>query len=112
MDNQGVEITSVQLPAGSIVIKYANGATETLPNTHATYEMMHEKWIIPLPPFITDKYKIQMRDITLCCINHNEKCECAIKDFFTSPNEEQVMKFLKYMRSRHIILPEEKAKWT
>lgn len=111
MDNLGVEITSVQLPSGSIVIKYANGATETLPNTCATYEMMHEKWIIPLPPFITDKYKIQMRDITLCCINKNEKCECAIKDFFASPNEEKVMKFLNYMRNRHITLPEEKAKW-
>lgn len=111
MDNLGVEITSVQLPSGSIVVKYANGATETLPNTCATYEMMHEKWIIPLPPFITDKYKIQMRDITLCCINDNHKCECANMDFFSSPNEEKVMKFLNYMRNRHLTLPAEKAKW-
>ena len=112
MDNIGVEITSIQLPSGSIVVKYANGKTETLPNTCETFHRMHNTWLVPLPPFISDKFKTEMRDITLCTINNNEKCECCIKTFFSSPNEEKVMRFFKYMRNRPDIIPVDKSKWT
>lgn len=112
MENPGIEISSVDLSNGNITIKYANGASEILPNSHETHHKMHETWIKPNPPFISDKFKVEMKNLTLSCVNGDQKCCRATNDFFSSPNEEKVKSFLTYMRQRDSILPEQRAKWT
>ena len=112
MENAGVEIQTVELTSGNIVVKYVNGATESLPNTLDTYKSFHDKWLVNNPPFISDIYKTQMRDIILSSINDNQRCIASLKAFFESPNEESVKKFLTYMRNRDTILPAKRAAWT
>lgn len=112
MENPGIEISTVDLSNGNITVTYANGAIEVLPNTEQTRRDMHEHWIRQNPPFISDKFKIEMRNLALSCINGDEKCCCAAESFFSPPNEDKVMKFFTYMRKRESILPEERAKWT
>ena len=112
MDNQDVEIQSVEFSDNNIIIKYVNSAIETLPKDINTYKSFHEKWLIDNPPFISDIYKAQMRNIILASINNNSKCIDELNNFFQSPNEENVKKFFIYMRNRHITLPPQKAMWT
>ena len=112
MENDGVEIQSVQFASGNVVINYVNGANETLPVGIDTYKAFHEKWIVPNPPFISDSYKIQMRNIVLASINNNTKCIADLNKFFDTPNEETVKKFFTYMRNRTATLPAKKAAWT
>lgn len=112
MENPGVEITSVDLSDNQIKITYANDAIEILPTNHDTYQKFHETWLVPNPPFITDRFKIEMKDITLCTINHKQSCEDCLDKFFSPSNEAKVKDFLTYMRKRSDILPAERAKWT
>lgn len=112
MDNIGIEIESVEFPGEDIVVKYANGAVETLPNVCETYERIHQKWLIDCPPFISDKFKAEMRNIILCSIREDPECECGCKELFSSPNEEKAKKFLTYLRTRESLIAAEKLKWT
>ena len=59
-----------------------------------------------------DKFKLEMKNLTLACVNGDSKCCCAAETFFSSPNEEKVKTFFTYMRQRESILPEQRAKWT
>lgn len=111
MENIGTELQSVQLSGENIVITYVNGAVETLPNNVETYKLFYNKWLLSNPPFISDLYKVQMRNITLASINNNQKCIADLTKYFQSPNEAVVQKFFTYMRKRDIILPAKKAQW-
>lgn len=111
MDNEGIEIDSVEFTENDIIIKYQNNTIETLPRTIETYKAFHNKWLVENPPFISDIYKAQMRNIILSCINNNKNCIEELNQFFQSPNEETVKKFFTYMRNRHITLPPKKAIW-
>ena len=111
MEQQGIDIQSVELPEGSIIIKYVNDAIETLPNNEDTYRLFYETWLKENPPFISDINKVIMRNIILASINNNTKSIDELKQYFATPNEEQVQKFLTYMRKRVDILPEKKAIW-
>lgn len=112
MENDGLEIVSVQFESGNCVVNYVNGAIETLPVNIETYKAFREKWLVSNPPFISDSYKVQMRNITLASINNNPKCIADLDKFFASPNEETVKKFFIYMRNRDATLPAKKAVWT
>lgn len=112
MENPGIDIQSVQLASGNIVVAFVNGATESYPNTADTYKLFHDKWLKDNPPFISDRYKVQMRNIILASINNNTKCINDMKKYFETPNEETVKKFFTYMRNRDSILPAQKAAWT
>ena len=112
MENPGVAIQSVHFESGKIIVNYENGATETLPIDKTTYEAFNQKWLVNNPPFISDIYKTQMRNIILACINTNPRCVADLEKFFSSPNEENVKKFFTYMRNRDAILPAKKAVWT
>ena len=111
MENQGIEIQSVELASGNINVLFVNGATESYPNTLETYKLFHEKWLVNNPPFISDTHKIQMRNIILASINNNPKCISDLNKYFSSPNEEIVKKFLTYMRKRDDIIPIKKSIW-
>lgn len=111
MENKGVDIQSVQLGSENIVISYVNGATESHPNTLDTYKAFNEKWLKNNPPFISDIFKVQMRNIILSC-NGNFKCQAELQKYFQPGNEESVKKFFTYMRKRDDILPSKRASWS
>jgi hypothetical protein len=110
MEQENQTITSVSLQDGIISIVYDNGEVENLQRTKETFVAMHNKWLVSQPPFISDLYKVQMRNIILATINNNEKCICDLCTYFSEGNELEVVKFLTYMRKRD--LTEEKNKWT
>lgn len=112
MENKGIEISSIDLSNNEIKISYQNNAIETLPNNHSTYQLFYDSWIVSNPPFITDRFKIQIKDITMCCINHKQSCEDCLDNFFKPGNEKTVKEFLTYMRKRSEIIPLERVKWT
>ena len=109
MENKNQEIMSVNLENNLITIAYENGETEILPNTKETYVSMHKNWLVEQPPFISDIYKVQMRNIVLTAINNNEKCIQDLSAFFSPNNQEEVKNFLTYMRKRDLTV--EKQKW-
>ena len=111
MENIGIDIVNVTLDNDEIILKYANDAIETLPVNHTTFKTFREVWLKPNPPFISDKFKSQMKDITHTCVHNDDKCCDKLKQFFRSPNEAEVLKFFNYMRSRDSILPAQREKW-
>jgi hypothetical protein len=112
MENQDIDILSVEFNSENLIVNYINDTTETLPINIDTYKAFYEKWLVPNPPFISDIFKIQMRNITLASINNNQKCIADLNRYFSSPNEEVVKNFLTYMRNRENTLPFKKAQWT
>jgi hypothetical protein len=112
MENDGVEIESVLFELQNMIINYVNGANESLPIGLDTYKAFHQKWLIPNPPFISDSYKIPMRNIILAAINNNPKCIAELNKFFSPDNQDTVKKFFTYMRSRDATLPAKKVAWT
>lgn len=112
MEQLGINLKSVILNGETIVINYDNDTVETLNNNLDTYKVMHTTWLVPLPIFITDKFKIQMKNIILASTNTNQKAIDDLKKYFSSPNELEVVKFLTYMRKRAIVIPPQKEQWT
>ena len=112
MENKGVDIKNVELNDELIKVIYVNDAVEYLPKKHETYKKFNDFWLVNNPPFISDKYKMQMRDIILHVTCHNENCCKSLNIFFSSPNEDKVKHFFTYMRSRDTLLPPLRAKWT
>jgi hypothetical protein len=110
MENTSSSITALKIENENICITYDNGSTENIPIGRDSYVKMHDLWLVSQPPFISDLYKIQMRNIILATINNNEKCVSELNNFFSSGNETDVQKFFEYMRKRD--LTAEKAKWS
>ena len=104
------EIVSLKIENEVISIVYDNGNVENLPVNKETYVKMHDDWLVSQPPFISDLYKIQMRNIILATINDNQRCISDLNNFFSPGNDQEVRKFIEYMRKRD--LTAEKAKWT
>jgi len=109
MEHTDQTLVSVNIENQTINITYSNGESEILPVSRETYVKMHDKWLVDQPPFISDLYKIQMRNIILATINNNERCIEDLNFFFRDNNNDEVKKFLVYMRNRD--LTQEKQKW-
>jgi hypothetical protein len=92
-----------------LIITYDNNLTETLVKGKETYDKMYKEWLKEQPPFISDIYKQTMNNIILSAIHHNNKCITDLNGFFIADNKEEVLKFIKYMRTRD--LTQEKLKW-
>jgi hypothetical protein len=119
MDFRGQEVTDFAVNDANteMTVTYADGNVEKLVKGPDTYARMNKDWLVSpedggsgQPPFISDIFKVQMRDITLATINNDPKCLSNLDDFFTNANKSEVMRFLTYMRKRD--LTEEKSKWT
>lgn len=101
MEQVGIEISNVVIDeSNTIVISYVNNETERLPKTVETYKRLYADWLENDPPFISDIFKVQMRDIILASINNDEVCINELENFFTNSNIEEVKRFLVYMRER------------
>jgi hypothetical protein len=90
-------------------ITYDNNLTETLVKGKETYDKMYKEWLKEQPPFISDIYKQTMNNIILSSIHNNKKCIADLNGFFVVDNKDEVLKFIKYMRTRD--LTQEKLKW-
>ena len=111
MDQVGVDVQSVAISdTNMIVVIFANGIVETLAKDVTTYKKLYDEWLKDEPPFISDIYKVQMRDIILAAINNDADCIRDLDKFFTSENIDEVTAFIKYMRKRD--LTPAKAQWT
>ena len=109
MENLNNTITDVNISDTTIVIIYDNGNNEIIFKNKEGYGLMHKKWLVPQPPFISDVYKKQMRDIILYDIANNIQCFNDLNTFFVQSNKDNVIKFLNYMRTRN--LKESKSIW-
>jgi hypothetical protein len=101
MEQVGIEISNVVIDeSNTIVISYINNETERLPKTVETYKRLYADWLEQDPPFISDIFKVQMRDIILASINNDSVCIEELDKFFSNSNIEEVKRFLVYMRDR------------
>lgn len=114
MEHLGQDIKDVFIDEENFKIKitYSNNEVEEIVKGHEGYSIMHREWLVQQPPFISDIFKVQMRDITLVTINNDPKCLTNINSFFVNENKEEVKKFLKYMRERDAKVEADKSIWT
>lgn len=110
MENTNNTIVSVSIVDNEIVVSYDNNNKETIPLSRDSYTKMRNVWLIEQPPFISDRYKKQMNNIILASIQNKDKSISELSEFFSQGNEENIIKFFNYMRTRD--LTEEKSKWT
>lgn len=110
MDKKGESIVNLVSDNNTIKITYESGFEELLSVDRNTYVKMHDTWLKEQPPFISDLYKLHMRNIILATINNNEKCIYDLNTFFRQGNETDIKAFITYMRQRD--LTDEKAKWS
>lgn len=103
------EISVLVIDNNILKITYDNNVEQEIIIDELFYSNMRNTWLITQPPFISDSYKNIMNDIILACIHKNKRCINDLNIFFSKGNEENVMKFLTYMRKRD--LTEEKKKW-
>lgn len=103
------EVVDITFNGEDITVSYDNNLTETFTKGKATYDKMYKEWLKEQPPFISDIYKQTMNNIILSSIHNNNKCIADLNGFFVAENKEEVLKFIKYMRTRD--LTQEKLKW-
>ena len=109
MDNINSELLDIIFIDNTMTITYDNSQTETLVIGKETYYKMYKEWLVEQPPFISDMYKRYMNYIILASIHNNQDCVAKLNDFFVDNNKDDVIKFIKYMRSRD--LTQEKLRW-
>ena len=85
-----------------------NNTNEILEKKFETYKRMFDEWLLEQPMFISDIFKNEMRNLNYASRN-NENSIQELNRFFSIGNEENVLKFLNYMRSRDLTF--EKKKW-
>lgn len=111
MENLNDFIQQVDCSNNMIKILYSSGAIENLTNDSVTYDKMYDTWIKNNDVFITDKYKIEMRNISLSFLQKNKACLNELNKFFQQENNDKVKDFLTYMRNRKSLLETERQKW-
>jgi len=110
MENNDCIITSVDILNTDIRIHYDNENMEIIPVNVESYVKMREEWLIQQPPFISDKYKLIMNNITMASIFKEQNAIDKLSLFFTEGNEENIKNFFTYMRNRDLTF--EKSRWT
>lgn len=75
------------------------------------YSNLYDTFLKEVPVFISDKHKQIMKYINFVKINKNkDESLKSLDDYFA--NNENAIKFLKYIRTRKDIILAEKSKWT
>ena len=101
MEQVGIDISNIVIDdTNTIVITYLNNEVERLPKTVETYKKLYADWLENDPPFISDIFKVQMRDLILASINNDSSCIEDLENFFTNANIDEVTRFIVYMRKR------------
>jgi hypothetical protein len=107
-------VQSLLIENNNIIITYDSNDIETIPISLQSYINMYNTWLLNEPVFISDKFKSILNLIILC--NNSEsnvdKYATKLNAFFIKSNEEEVKKFIIYMRGRSVFIANEKIKWT
>lgn len=102
------QIKDVVMTNEEIQITYMNDMIEVIGKNREGYKKMYDGWLVEQPMFISDIYKIQMRDLFFA--SHGNMTNINnLNMFFTEGNKPEVLKFLLYMRTRDLTF--EKDKW-
>ena len=85
-----------------IKLFFANNQTETINKGHDGYMLFYNEWLKNEPIFISDKFKAQLRDITLYGLNKNNDSFNNLNKFFVNENKTNMINFFNYMRNRDL----------
>lgn len=110
MENLDNIISDVDITDVNIIITYDNNVMEKITKTYEGYGRMHSTWLANNPAFISDIFKKQMRDLSLCHLTENTACFIDLNKFFSNNNKETVINFFNYMRKRNLN-PLDKTIW-
>lgn len=98
-------IIDVDITDTNIIVSYDNNELEKINKSFEGYGKMYVSWLLNNPVFISDIYKKQMRDITLCHLTNNITCFKDLNTFFNNNNKINVINFFNYMRKRNLNPP-------
>lgn len=93
-----------------IQIIYDNNETEIINKNRDGYLLLYTEWLKEEPIFISDKFKSQLRDITLYALRNDITNFNSLNMFFTNENKTNIINFFNYMRSRDLTY--DKSLWT
>jgi len=102
------QIKDVVMTSDNIEITYMNNMKEVIEKNKDGYKKMYDGWLVEQPMFISDIYKIQMRDLFFASRGNATNIN-NLNNFFNDSNKTEVIKFLSYMRSRDLTF--ERDKW-
>ena len=86
MEQPDEEIKTISFTETTVEIIYANDISEIITKDSAGYKKLYDAWLVQQPMFISDIYKMQMRDLTFAARN-------------TIPSVLQMNKFLSEARA-------------
>ena len=109
MEQVGISIKNIDITMSNIIVTYENDHIEMISKTGESYKQMYNEWLLEDPPFISDIFKKQLRDLSLYFLNSNTECLNYLNNFFVYENKDNVLRFLNYMRIRDIT--NDKKKW-
>lgn len=109
MENLNENIISVDCSENAFTVKYENDSSEELTKTVETYKKLYDTFIVPLPVFISDKYKSELRSLSFAALQKNSKCIVELDNLFSDNNKAQL--FLTYLRTRKPIIEKDKLQW-
>ena len=102
------EIKSLILTETTIELTYDNDIIEIINKNGEGYKKLYNAWLLEQPMFISDIYKMQMRDLNFAARN-NETSINNLNMFLSDSNYEEALKFITYMRKRDLTF--ERKKW-
>jgi hypothetical protein len=102
------EIKTLILTETTIEITYDNDIIEIINKNGEGYKILYNAWLLEQPMFISDIYKMQMRDLNFAARN-NETSINNLNIFLSESNYDEALKFITYMRKRDLTF--ERKKW-
>jgi hypothetical protein len=102
------EIKTLVLSETTIEITYDNDIIEIINKNGEGYKNLYNAWLLEQPMFISDIYKMQMRDLNFAARNNQESIN-NLNIFLSENNYEEALKFITYMRKRDLTF--ERKKW-
>jgi len=108
MEQPDKEIKTLIITSSTIEIIYENDINEIINKDSTGYKKLYDIWLKEQPMFISDIYKIQMRDLNYASRNNITSIN-NLNNFFSELNKTEALKFIDYMRKRDLTY--EKQKW-
>ena len=102
------EIKTLILTDTTIEITYDNDIIEIINKNGDGYKNLYNAWLLEQPMFISDIYKMQMRDLNFAARNNEESIN-NLNIFLSNDNYDEALKFITYMRKRDLTF--ERKRW-
>ena len=116
LSNLELELNEINSVDNVLFIDYLNKTDNSILQERCElnedyYIQLYDTFIKEVPVFISDKHKQIMKYINFVKINKDKDNSLKSLETFFS-NEENAIKFLKYIRIRKDLILAEKSKWT